>query len=351
MMPNKRCTTLGRTRLKIGIIYNLPTKTHYGEDIDYLAEIEILDQVKAVQNALINLGFDYNIFPIKDDLEEVIRTLKAYRPDVVINLAEGYMGDSRFEMHIPSILELLGIPYTGSTPLTLGLCKDKGLAKSILRANGIITPKYLVMERFRRPEGLSFPLIVKPLREDASIGITRRSFVRNLRELETQVKYINVVYRQPAIVEEYISGREFNVSIIGNKGPFALSISEIIFEFEEEPRIVDYAAKWLKNSEEYAKTKPVCPAEIREELKHNIEDGAFKAYRVLGCRDYARVDVRLENKTGIPYVLEVNPNPDISPEAGFVRSLKAAGISFEDFIMKIISFALSRANKSPSEPS
>ncbi|MEM1515565.1 MAG: hypothetical protein QXH24_05900, partial [Candidatus Bathyarchaeia archaeon] len=117
----------------------MPAKPRYGEDIDYLAEVEVLDQVDAVQKALINLDVNHNLFPIKNDLEEVIKALKAYKPNVIINLAEGYMGDSNLEMHIPSILELLGIPYTGSTPLTLGLCKDKGLAKSIFRANGIPT--------------------------------------------------------------------------------------------------------------------------------------------------------------------------------------------------------------------
>jgi len=331
--------------LKVGILFNLPIRPQRGEDIDYLAEVEVLDQVDAVQNALVSLGLSYAFFPIKDDLEEVIRTIKAYEPSVVINLAEGYMGDSDFEMHIPSILEILRIPYTGSTPITLGLCKDKGLAKAVLRANNIPTPKYLVIENFKKTMGLRFPLIVKPLREDASIGITRRSFVRDIAELERQVKYITNVYRQPALIEEYICGREFNVSVLGNEEPLILPISEIIFEFDDDPKIVDYAAKWLKDSDEYAKTKPICPAELSEELRRKVENVALKAYRALGCRDYARVDIRLEDKTGIPYVLEVNPNPDISLEAGFVRSLKAAGISFEDFIMKIISYALSRAGK------
>lgn len=333
--------------LKVGVLFNFPVRPQRGEDIDYLAEVEVLDQINAVQDALKNLDFDYRLFPVKDDLEDVIRAIKEYKPSVIINLAEGYMGESSFEMHIPSVLEILGIPYTGSTPMALGLCKDKGLAKAIFRANKIPTPKYLVMEKFKKPRRLKFPLIVKPLREDASIGITRRSFVRNLIDLERQVKYVNSAYKQPALVEEYINGREFNVSILGNEGPLVLPISEIVFWFNEDPKIVDYAAKWLKDSDEYAKTMPVCPAELGEELRCRIEKVALKAYRALGCRDYARIDIRLEDKTGIPYVLEVNPNPDISPEAGFVRSLKAAGLSFEEFIMKIISFALSRAGKLP----
>jgi D-alanine-D-alanine ligase len=333
--------------IKVGILFNVPVGPKRGRDVDYLAEADVLDQVRAVEDAVIKLGFRCELFPLRDDLEEVVRSLKARRPDAVVNLAEGYMGDSRLEMHVPSILEILGIPYTGSTPLALGLCQDKGLAKEVLKANGVPTPKYQVMSFFEEPRGLRFPLIVKPLREDASIGISRNSYVRNLAELESQVKYLNDVYGQPALVEEYIEGRELNVSILGNERPTVLPISEIVFEPGYEPRIVDYAAKWLKDSEEYAKTKPVCPADLSEELKRKVEEVAIKAFKALRCRDYARVDIRLEVESEVPYVLEVNPNPDISPDAGFTRSLKAAGIPFEKFVEMIIDFALSRSRATP----
>ncbi|MEM2539579.1 MAG: ATP-grasp domain-containing protein [Candidatus Bathyarchaeia archaeon] len=332
-------------------MFNLPTKPLRGEEIDYLAEEEVLDQVKAVQEALEKLSVNYQLLPVRDDIEEVIKGLKSYKPDVVINLCEGFMGDSSLEMHIPSILEIMRIPYTGSPPLTLGLCQNKGLAKAVLRAYGVSTPNYRVITtRENIPEdaeGLSPPLMVKPLREDASIGISRRSFVRNHMELKSQVERIISLYGQPALVEEYISGREFNVSILGNEKPIILPISEIIFDFNDEPKIVDYAAKWIKESEEYAKTRPVCPAELSGEIKSRVENAALKAYKILGCRDYARVDIRLESKTETPYILEVNPNPDISPEAGFTRSLRAAGIPFEDFIKRILDFALERAGRSP----
>jgi len=330
--------------IKVGILFNVPASPKRGRDVDYLAEVDVLDQVRAVEDAVVKLGFHCELFPLRDDVEGVVRSLKARRPDVVVNLAEGYMGDSGLEMHVPSILELLGIPYTGSTPLTLGLCQDKSLAKEVLRANGIPTPKYRVMSTFEGPKGLDFPLVVKPLREDASIGITRSSFVRSLAELEGQVRYVNEVYGQPALVEEYVEGRELNVSILGNEEPMVLPISEIVFEPGYEPRIVDYAAKWFKDSEEYTKTRPVCPAELSDELKQRVEEVAIRAFKALRCRDYARVDVRLEVESGTPYVLEVNPNPDISPDAGFTRSLRAAGIAFEEFVKVIINFALSRGS-------
>ena len=334
--------------IRVGILFNVPIGPERGRGVDYLAEADVLDQVRAVEDAVVRLGFHCELFPLRDDLEEVVRSLKLRRPDVVVNLAEGYMGDSSLEMHVPSILEMLGIPYTGSTPLALGMCQDKGLAKEVLKANGIPTPRYQVMSSFEEPKGLGFPLIVKPLREDASIGITRSSFVSSLAELEIQVKYVNEVYGQPALVEEYVEGRELNVSILGNEEPMVLPISEVVFEPGYKPRIVDYAAKWLKDSEEYAKTKSVCPAELSDELRRRVEEVAVKAFRALRCRDYARVDMRLEVESGVPYVLEVNPNPDISPDAGFVRSLRAAGIAFEKFVEVIINFALSRARAVPT---
>jgi len=335
-----------RLALKVGILFNLPSKPVRGENIDYLAEAEVLDQVNAVQNSLEKLGFDYQLFPLKDDIEDLVRALKQYRPDVVVNLCEGFRGNSHLEMHVPALLEIMRIPYTGAHPLALGLCQDKGLAKDVLRAHDVPTPNYQIMEEpgILR-SNLKFPLFVKPLREDASIGISKRSFVRNSEELKFQVDYVNRVYGQPALIEEYIDGRELNVSVLGNDDPIILPISEIIFDLRYEPKIVDYASKWLKESEEYAGTKPVCPTDLDDETKMLVEETALKAYRALRCRDYARIDIRLEKRTKIPFVLEVNPNPDISPEAGFNRSLKAANITFEEFIMKILGFALKRGEK------
>jgi D-alanine-D-alanine ligase len=187
---------------------------------------------------------------------------------------------------------------------------------------------------------MGFPLFVKPLREDASIGISNKSYVRNDAELKAQVEYITNRYRQPALVEEYIAGRELNVAILGNEQPKVLPISEITFDFEDEPKIVGFSAKWFRESDEYKKTKPVCPALLEPSMKNHLEKIALKAYKALYCRDYARVDMRLRNNS--PCILEINPNPDISSEAGFTRSLRAAGISYEQFVEKIIQFALQR---------
>ncbi len=328
-------------KLKIGILYNLPAEASKGESIDYLAEAEVKEEAETVRKALEILDFHYQMFPIKDDVEPVIKALKDFKPTVVVNLCEGAFGDSQQEMNVPAILELLGIPYTGSPPLSLGICQNKGLTKQILEVNGVPTPRYCILNRFEDWRGrMKYPLFVKPLKEDASLGISRRSYVRNEDELKAQVEYVNKRYGQPALVEEYIRGRELNVAILGNDDPKVLPISEITFEFEEEPKIVDYRAKWVKESEEYRKTIPVCPTDLDEKVKRKVERVALKAYKALYCRDYARIDIRLRNAS--PLVLEVNPNPDVSLEGGFARSVRAAGIPYEEFVRQIVFFALER---------
>ncbi len=326
---------------KVGILFNKPTGPLRGESIDFLAEAGVEDEVNAVHTALGTHEIRNQLFPIEDDIMLVVKALKKYQPDVVINLCEGSFGDSHLEMNVAALLELIGFPYTGSPPLTLGICQDKGLTKDILRVNEIPTPNYRVLwSVVDWKSDMPYPLFVKPLKEDASIGISDRSFVRNKRELKDQVRYITKTYRQPALVEEYIAGRELNIAILGNEKAKALPISEIVFGFDEEPKIVGYSAKWLKESSEYEKTKPMCPANLDQATENKIKQIALQAYEALRCRDYARVDIRLRDE--VPWVLEVNPNPDISLDAGFARALKTAGIQYEEFVKAIVFFALVR---------
>jgi D-alanine-D-alanine ligase len=327
--------------LKIGILYNLPAETSKGESIDYLAEAEVKEEAETVRKALEILDFHYQMFPIKDDVEPVIKALKDFKPTVVVNLCEGAFGDSQQEMNVPAILELLGIPYTGSPLLSLGICQNKGLTKQILEVNGVPTPRYCILNRFEDWRGrMKYPLFVKPLKEDASLGISRKSYVRNEAELKAQVEYVNKRYGQPALVEEYIPGRELNIAILGNDYPKVLPISEIIFDFQHEPKIFDYSAKWIKDSDEYQKTTPICPANLNPSVKAKLKEVALKAYKTLRCRDYATVDIRLKEDSTI--VLEVNPNPGISPDAFFAMALKTSDILYHEFVKNIIQFALER---------
>jgi D-alanine-D-alanine ligase len=190
---------------------------------------------------------------------------------------------------------------------------------------------------------LSYPVIVKPSREDASVGISDESVVYSLAELRRQVRFIQEEFEQPALVEQYIEGREVNVAIMGNRKPVVLPISEIDFSglTDDMHKIVSYDAKWMQGTVAFSGTQGICPAKVTAEEEALLKDIALRCYRVIGCRDYARVDIRLtRNKT--PYVLEVNPNPDISDDAGFARSAMAYGLTFHQVVGKIVDYALER---------
>ncbi|MGQ9718771.1 MAG: D-alanine--D-alanine ligase family protein [Nitrososphaerales archaeon] len=329
---------------KVAILFNSLDYNGREEGISE-AEKGVLDEVKAVEEALTKMHIAHMTVAVGDSLRDWLAELFECKPDVVFNLCEAVGGESRLEMNVPSLLELMRIPYTGSPPLTLGICQNKALTKDLLLPNGIFTPKYCVIteafETIGKPP--PFPLIVKPLREDGSLGINSGSVARDQSELATLAQNVISTYHQPAIVEQYVKGRELNVAILGDSPPQPLPISEIVFSGSDEFEIVSYEAKWVKDSEAYRSTIPVCPVHLDSDTASKVLDTALKAYKILGCRDYARIDIRLGENT--PYVLEVNPNPDISPDSGFTRSLNAAGIKYVDFIKKLLSFSLQRGRK------
>lgn len=332
---------------KIKIIYNDDGTDTYdigGEQIDL---DNIHTTVADVETALRENGFPVSRVPLKK-IEDLGRfTEEISEPGAFIfNLCEGALCKSTFEMHVAALLELYGARFTGNGPLTLGLALDKGLTKDILYRRGVPTPGYAVMPGppDRLDAGLSFPLIVKPLREDASVGIDSNAVVGSLSELRERVTQVNARFSQPAIVEEFIEGREFNISVLGNgEAKRALPPSEILFvDFPEgKPKICCYEAKWVEESPFYMKTVPSCPAKITDALKKELHDVALKAYEIMGCRDYARVDMRYDGAGRIK-VLEVNPNPDISADAGFARAAKAAGLEYRDLIGEIVNAAVAR---------
>ena len=253
-------------------------------------------------------------------------------------------------MHIAALLELLDIPFTGSSALVLGVSQDKGMTKSILSHHGIPTPAYRVAAPgvdVPSVSGLRFPVIVKPLQEDASLGIGNDALVQDPVSLLQQVRKIHRLHRQAALIEEYIDGRELNVSILGNEELQALPISEIDFSTMPPgiPKICGYEAKWVENSQEFTHTVPICPAPLLAEVEERVKTACLHAYRVTGCRDYARVDIRL-SPDGTAYLLEINANPDISPDAGMTRSAKAAGLPYPQFIGRIVDLAWARVENS-----
>lgn len=258
------------------------------------------------------------------------------------------LDDSWGEILMAHMLETLGISFTGSDSKALWLALNKNKTKTVLNLFGIQTPSFKMFATekdaldVREPQsnnGLNFPLIIKPNLEDGGLGIDSKSVVCDVKSLRKKVKAVIEEFRSPVIVEEYIDGREFNVSIVGDT---ALAVGEVEFKLPQgEPKVVTYKAKWDRDSNEYKNTITVCPANLNKKTEKRIKDIALKASRAIGCRDYARVDMRMDS-LGRIYVIEVNPNPDISPESGFSKALKAAGLSYEAFVEKVIGFALKR---------
>ena len=332
-------------QLKVVILYNLLERLQKGEQKDILAEEAIIEEIEAVETSVRSLGYQCFVLSLNDEVLSVIHWLREVRPDVVVNLCESVYGNSSMEMNIPALLDLLNISYTGSPPLTIGLCLNKGRVKDILLSEGFRTPRHQILTQ---PSGLrrdfSLPLIVKPVHEDGSLGITRESVVFDEKGLTRQIEYVTQVYDQPALVEEFIDGREINVGMIEFDGKVEpLPISEIDYSgFPADiPKICGYEAKWITESVEYQESKPVCPARVTAELKKRLETIAVDVYRLFECRDYARVDIRVDGDENI-YVIEVNPNPDISPESGMARAIKAHGMTYADFVGGMVQKALER---------
>jgi D-alanine-D-alanine ligase len=321
-----------------------------GEPVEMvdLSEVGVIGEMEDISKAIQGQGYKSSIFNVNADIVRFVKSLDELRPDLIFNLCESVGNESIHEMHAVGIFELLGIPYTGSTPLVLGMALNKVRVKEMLLFHELSTPRYQLIEnpvKFTVDPSLNFPLIVKPAHEDASIGIEAKSIVRSIAELKRRVRHVYEQFQQEALVEEYIDGRELNVGILGNKKPAAFPISEIDMTTlpKQYPKIISYNAKWLKGSDEYIHTKGVCPADLPADVAARVREMALSAYKLLGCRDYARVDFRLA-PDNTPYILEVNPNPDLSDDAGFARAGKAYGYTFEQIIGKIIECALERTS-------
>src|SRR3990172_2286617 len=305
-----------------------------------LSEVGVLAEMEDISRALQAQGYRASIFNVNADIVRFVKFLDETKPDVIFNLVESVGNKSIHEMHAVGIFELMEIPYTGSEPLVLGTALNKVKVKELLLFRGLSTPGYQLIEspvKYSLDPALTFPLIVKPAHEDASIGIETKSIVMSAAELRRRIRHIYEEYDQPALVEEYIDGRELNVGILGNKKPVIFPISEIDMSTlpKQYPKIISYNAKWLKGSDEYEHTKGVCPAILPEDVASRVREMALDAYRAGGCRDYARVDFRM-NAGNVPYILEVNPNPALSDDAGFARAARAQCYTFEHPIFNLL---------------
>ena len=278
------------------------------------------------------------------------QSLGRHPPDLVVNLCESVSGDSRGEMAASAVLDILELPYTGSGPLALGLALHKDKAKELLFARGVPTPAFAVVNSLSEVASvqLPFPLIVKPVREDASAGVTFDSVVHDTQALREAVHLVLRTFHQPALVEAYIAGREVYVSFLGNTPRVVLPLSEIHFgkAFDGQPRIVSYRAKWEVASPE-CRDSPSGPCKLPPEVEARVVSAALGAFEALGCRDYGRVDLRLSAE-GQPYVIDINPNCDLHPQAGYARTAAAAGMEYAALGSRLVDVALERTHGHPS---
>ncbi len=325
-------------RLKIGLCYDLAEKHQPGpgEPLDKAAELDSRETVMALQEAMTVLG--HNVVLIGDGKELLQFVCSGGRVDLVFNFTEGLQGRSR-EAQVPALLEMLGIPYTGADPLTLALCLDKAMFKRVLRAEGISTPEFRVVSSAQEAEALDFllPAFVKPAAEGSGKGIRADSRVTTHGSLREVVLRTGSVYGFPVIVEEYLPGAEITVGILGNGDARVLGCMEIEF-LPSSDGFYSYHTK-----QNYLKlVKYHIPPRLSEEQIAEIRQIAMQTYRLTGCRDFGRVDVRL-NAQNRPSILEINPLAGLNPvSSDLVILAKAEGISYHRLIEEILTAALNR---------
>ena len=306
---------------------------------DVYAEWDSFETIDAVRNALAKY---HTVTMVLAD-ENAFEKLRNTRPDIVFNIAEGMNGISR-EAQIPAILDMLNIPYTGSDPLTLATCLDKSRTKEILLYNKIRTPLFITVFDINELKDftLNFPVIVKPVAEGSSKGIFNSSFVTGKKDLFKIVDEYLTAYKQPVLVEEYLPGREFTVALLGN-GPDTIVLPIVEINFSELPEgtvpIYSYEAKWIFDKRENPLDIFTCPAKVDAVLEQKINDVALKTYKVLRCKDWSRIDLRLD-VNGEPNIIEVNPLPGILPDpkdnSCFPKAARAYGMNYDDMINRVL---------------
>ncbi|MBI5144867.1 MAG: ATP-grasp domain-containing protein [Candidatus Omnitrophica bacterium] len=324
----------------VGLTYDLKTDYQFkeGDPPDANAEFDHPSTIDVIADAISSCGFKVEKIGNASSLLEKINNLKV---DIVFNLSEGYTGRNR-ESQIPILLEMAGIPFVGADALTLSLTLDKIMAKKIFIAEGIPTPRFFEIKNLDNlvdTDHLEFPLIVKPRFEGSSKGLSDNSRVEDMNSLKRQVELVVNTYKQPALVEEFISGQEFTVAIIGNDPPEVLPAVQV--KIDGDLNLNDKFYTFARISSE--RLEYVCPAPIEKELHQEISSLALRVYKAVDCLDFGRVDFRVD-KAGRPYALEINPLPSLSTEDVFMLIAKVIGISYPEMIGKILNSAFKRYN-------
>ncbi len=324
--------------MKIGMTYNLKSDWQVtdGDMVDGNAEF---DKPQTIDDlASIFESFGHTVIKI-GNVQNLLAQIKTLDVDIVFNIHEG-IGDRNRESQVPSILDLYKIPFSGSDALTLGITLDKMVAKKCFIADGVPTPRYFVAYNTQNLEKLNtigFPLIVKTMWEGTSKGLSEKSRVEDFAGLKRQVKLIIEKYKQPALVEEFISGTEFTVGVIGNENPKAMPVAQVCIGGNIDLGDNFYTFELTQGND----VRYVCPAQISPQLTKKMQDISVAAYQSVGCRDYGRVDFRVDQK-GNPYVLEINPLPSLDRKDVFNLFPKVIGTTFENILQQILNLALKR---------
>lgn len=331
---------------RVLILHNEPTLPPDHPDAE--SETDVLETADTVSRILRQVGLNPLRLGVTHDVTALLAGLQAAGPDAVFNFYEGTAQWGLAEAYVSGVLELLRLPYTGSPTQPLLLCRSKPLTKRLLAGAGLPTAPYFVVEDGPVPAcPLKWPVIVKPGAEDASVGIDQNSVVTNQKQLEDRVEYLRARYGPSALVERFIRGREFHVAVIERDGrPTVLPFTEILFvppaDAPDLWPIVSFDAKWHEQSRDFIATPAKNPAEnVPPAVQAAVADCARRAFELVGCRDYGRVDVRVD-EDGNPFILEVNPNPCIAPVGGVGVALESAKIPYPEFVLGLVRAALRR---------
>lgn len=336
------------TRKKLRVLVLMHEDLVPPEDPSTLSETAF-DRIKTecdVLEALGKLGHDARPLGVRDALLPIRRTIERWKPDIVFNLLDEFQGEAIYDQHVVAYLELLRVPYTGNNPRGLVLARDKALSKKVATYHRISAPRFFVGRsgrKVRRPKRIDFPLIVKSLVEEASMGISKASIVRDEEALEARVQFVHERVGTDAIVEEFISGREIYVGVLGNDRLVALPPRELVVDsIEEGDELI--ATESLKHNVRYQEKHGVrvtAARKLPEGVAAKLERSSKRIYRMLSLEGYARIDYRLSNE-GRLYFLEANPNPELANYEEFASAAAQAGISYENLIQRILNLGLRR---------
>jgi D-alanine-D-alanine ligase len=313
---------------------------------DRPAEDDVLYSVKVICDSLNALGYEHTKYGVTDDIPALLQRLQTHDYDLVFNLYEGNADRSVTEVYFTGLLEWMNIPYTGCTAFTLNVARHKPTAKAMFQASGVKTPKFVLAESadIKKPP-FKFPMIVKPASEDASIGIEQSSVVKNMRALRKKIADVIANYGSPVLVEQFIVGRELQISLIEKVGadePSVLPFSEIEYHAGSELwPVYTFTAKWDENSAEYKAAPVKVNVKVSEELQAKVTEACLRAYRVMQARDFARIDTRVTPE-GDVYVLELNPNPSIT-SVMIDQGLPAINRTYDQFIGDLVEAAVKRS--------